>query len=203
MTYLGQYPQDFNKEDEQLNYFLSAGLPLPQSKTKQEEKEIGSIYEINNENLVVKVTYYLRGYYFDEVTRKWNPLDEKEPEKYRKMNQRGIADMAVVLSPFTDKNLLLSVFDIIQIHKLCVMVQRSIRNLFVKNWQVYELDPSKANMMTLMTVIISQVYSTLLRALNGGERKHREKQMHFIEQTLLKENIPKRSMFNFRPGGQM
>lgn len=169
-------------------YLSRAGYP------QGVEKEITSIYEINNEPLSIVIAHLFRGHIFTE--QGWGPIDPTQPDRYRLMNEEGVARFTALIRPFTDKNVMIGDHTIEEIYGICRDIRITIIRMIGDHYEDYGINPTKANMKLILTVIDDLVFPSIKRSFRGGERRHRETIIRLHESSMQREQETKKPTLN-------
>lgn len=167
---------------------------LAQFQQQEREQALSSIFEIDNEPIIEKIANYLWGKHL--INGEWAPIDDKNPEAYRLMNEKGIVNVITLLRPHVDKMVILSDLMLDEIYVICRSVRFEIIRLLAEHSAEYDIVPTKANLGLILAIIDNTIFATVKRAFRGGERKHRETMLKLVETHLQKETDRSGGGFN-------
>lgn len=146
---------------------------------KTQQADNVSIYELENEGLVERIRHKLRGEIYDVETGRWVQVYKAH------MNDEGLGKFMFVVESLLDKNITLSKLDLNKVYKMAYEINSAIIGVIFKKSVEYEIDPVDRDL--IIDIIDLQVFSTLMRALDGGERTHRETIIKSIENVVDKQ----------------
>jgi len=138
-----------------------------------------SIYELENENLIDRIRHKLRGEIYDLNSGRW--VQVYEPH----MNDAGLGKFMFVIESLLDKNISLSNLTIDKVYRMSYEINTAVIGIVFKRSKEYEIDQVDRDI--IVDIIDLQVYSTLVRALEGGERTHRETIIKSVENNIMKQ----------------
>lgn len=152
-----------------------------------------SIYELEDENLIERVRHLLAGEVYDPHEGEW----VKHPDVKPPMNSKGVHYFMIKFGGHLDKNIKLSHFDQKKINEMMVEICNSILKIFWYYDSDFEIRLADMNM--IINLLEHNIYANYMRALNGGERKHRETLIKLHETSVEKttdSGVPKSSFFS-------
>jgi hypothetical protein len=134
-----------------------------------------SMYELEQLNLKESIRHSLAGEIYDPKHGVW----VHDKELGRPMNLRGVHFFMTKLSGHLDKNVTLSDFTVDQINEMLTEVCNDILEIFWKRNKEFEI--IQANMNYILHIIEHQIFANYRRAKEGGERRHRETMVRYVE----------------------
>jgi len=149
---------------------------------KQQQADNVSIYELDQEALIEKVRHTLAGEIYDPETDMW----VADPDLQPPMNHKGVHFFMLKFGGHLDKNVTLSNLTIERIHMMIYEIEVAILEIFFKRAQEFEI--KQENMDYIKQIVAQQIYANLLRALDSGERKHRETLIKSVESVIDRQS---------------
>jgi len=154
---------------------------------KDNNSNNASIFELEQDNLIERVRRKLAGEVYNPTTGEWELEEGLDPP----MNKKGVHHFIIKFGGHLDKNITLSEFRLIKIHEMLMEICTDILEIFWKKGQ--DFDIKKENMTFIMHILEHNIYANYMRALDGGERKHRETVMKLIESRIDRQEAPKQN----------
>ena len=142
---------------------------------KQQQSDNVSIYELDDEALIIRIKHLLAGEIANPETGKWDKMVGIAPP----MNDKGVHHFMVKFGGHLDKNIKLSDFTAESIGEMMVDICNDILEIFWERANEFEIQPE--NMTCIMHIIEHQIYANYRRALEGKERIHRETVIRSVE----------------------
>lgn len=150
---------------------------------------------------LIEFYYELLSYYKD-VDGNWKPkqvmkFDAVGNQYLENMppliNSMGASTILMLLKQYSSRNFMNSNYDENKINNLSRQFGWELNWALGGKYDVYQIDMFQFSIIINMSEDI--MHSTLLRALNDGERKHQETQRKFIETYANKADGEKRGLF--------
>jgi hypothetical protein len=151
------------------------GEDLDSGRVAQSQADNVSVYELESQNLIDKIKHMFLG----EVYNPLNGLWEIAPHLAPPMNEKGAHFFTLKFGGHLDKNIMLSLFTLEEINQMMLEICADINEIFFKRAEEFEI--KQENMSFIKRILEHEIRATYKRALNGGERTHRE--------TLIKQEM--------------
>lgn len=149
-------------------------MMIDSMQSKQQESNV-SIYELDDEALILRVKHMLAGEVFNPETGRWDKMKGVAPP----MNDKGVHHFMIKFGGHLDKNIKLSDFKIEKIGDMMIDVCNDMTEIFWQRGEEFEIAPE--NMTFIMHILEHQIYANYMRALDGKERLHRETVIRSVE----------------------
>ena len=133
---------------------------------------------LDNREALVNLEYKLKGFVLTKKKR--TVVDPRTGNKYTEtyyewerkgksyLSDEGAMEIITYLSPFAEKNTILSYRNKDDIIATMRRVHEDLINMLFVNMKRWDTDPVRAS--AIITMCLNFVYSSLMRALEGGER---------------------------------
>jgi len=154
---------------------------------KQQQSDNVSIYELDQSPLIERIKHLLASEIFNPNTGTWEKEEDIEPL----MNSKGVHYFMVKFGGHLDKNITLSKLDISKIHQMMVEICNDILEIFWKKDKIFDI--KRENMSSILHIVEHHIYANYMRALDGGERTHRETLIKSVESIIDRQDSPKQS----------
>lgn len=167
---------------------------------KSQQADSVSMYELEQDTLIEKIRHTLAGERYDTENEVWSADKELAPP----MNRKGVHHFMLKFGGHLDKNVTLSNFKLEEIHRMMFEICMDIDEIFLK--RSVEFGIKQENMDFIKHILEHQILANLKRALDNGERKHRETLIRSVEsirdtQSTSETSIGnKRGLFGFMQG---
>jgi hypothetical protein len=155
------------------------GMDLGMQGLKQQQSDNVSIFELESEILIDRIKHQLRGDVFDPNNNCW--VQTYKPH----VNEEGIGKFVFIISGMLDKNITLSHLDLDKIYRMSYEICTAIIGLIFRKSKEYEIAAEDRDL--ILNIIEQQIFSTLMRAKDGGERTHRETIIKSVENVVDKQ----------------
>jgi hypothetical protein len=134
-----------------------------------------SIYELDDDALIMRVKHLLAGEIFNPETGRWDKLVGVKPP----MNDSGVHHFMIKFGGHLDKNIKLSDFTLEKIGEMMTDICNDILEIYWQRGREFAIDAE--NMTFIMHILEHQIYANYMRALDGKERLHRETVIRSVE----------------------
>jgi len=139
-----------------------------------------SIYELEQIELIEKIKHVFAGEVWDRNEGKWVQVHKA------RANDEGIGHILTIIAAHLDKNITLSELDIFQISRMTFEVTSAVIGVIFMKHNEYEIGPEDRDI--IVNVVEHHVYANYMRALNGGERRHRETVIKSVESIVERQS---------------
>jgi len=152
------------------------------SMLQQQQSDNVSIYELEQDELIERIRHQLSGEVWDAQEARWIQINEP------RANRKGIGHICSVIASHLDKNITLSHLSLKQIYQMAFEVSSVVTGIIFMKHTEYEIGPDDRDV--IMTIIDHHVFANYMRALDGGERKHRETVIKSVESIVERQSMP-------------
>lgn len=161
-----EFYEEFNaqRDLQQAQIDAETRLNAPGIMQNQQAVQAALVEQINPVHVLKQIQLQLRGQMEDPYTGEIQQISEPL------MNEVGTGNMLVLASSVVNQNTIMSSFDEKEINKMILQLGEDITDDLTMNWKEYGIK-DKTKLDVIEDIVLFMSYSSLKRALSGGERR--------------------------------
>lgn len=163
MEYDPGIPFEYQRELQQNQIDADMRMNAPGIMQNQQTIQAALVEQINPVHILKEIQLKLRGEIEDvdgDIKRISEPL----------MNNVGVGNMLLIASSVVNQNTIMSALDEKEINKMIIQLGEDITDDLTMNWKEYEIK-DKIKLDIIEDIVLFMSFSSLKRALHGGERR--------------------------------